>query len=88
MSFYVIDRIEGAIAVVVADDDREFNVSRRTLPRGSREGTVLRVDTETKAEPDWSTAVIDEAERKRRLEHSQETLRRLSKTDPGGDIEL
>ena len=88
MSFYVIDRIEGAIAVIVADDDREFNVPRRALPKGSREGTVLRVDTQKKSNPDWGTAVIDEAERERRLERSRDTLRRLSKTDPGGDIEL
>ena len=88
MPFYVIDRIEGAIAVIVADDDREFNVPRRALPKGSREGTVLRVDTERDSNPDWGTAVIDEAERDRRLERSRDTLRRLSKTDPGGDIEL
>jgi hypothetical protein len=88
MPFYVIDRIEGTIAVIVADDDREFNVPRRALPKGSREGTVLRVDTSKKSIPDWGTAVIDEAERDRRLEHSRDTLRRLTNSDPGGDVEL
>jgi hypothetical protein len=88
MAFYVIDRIEGTTAVIVADDDREFNVPRRALPKGSREGTVLRIDAEMPLNPDWATAVIDEEEWKRRLEHSRDTLRRLSKKDPGGDIEL
>jgi hypothetical protein len=85
MGYYVVDRIEGKIAVVVADDDRTFDVPRSQLPKGSREGTVLRAADD---EPDWSKAEIDEAEGRRRLEQSRETLRRLGETDPGGDIEL
>ncbi|MFL5359613.1 MAG: DUF3006 domain-containing protein [Myxococcales bacterium] len=77
-------RIEGKIAVVIADDDRTFDVPRSELPKGSREGTVLRAADE----PDWSKAEIDEAEGRRRLERSRETLRRLGETDPGGDIDL
>jgi len=85
MGYYVVDRIEGRIAVVVADDDRTFDVPRSQLPKGSREGTVLRAADD---EPDWSKAEIDEAEGHRRVEQSRETLRRLGETDPGGDIEL
>jgi hypothetical protein len=87
MTFYVIDRIEGKIAVVVGDDGRSFDVPKRQLPQGCREGTVLRVE----AGPggiDWSRAVIDDAERRRRLERSRETLRRLGEADPGGDVTL
>ena len=87
MPFYVIDRIEGKVAVVVADDGRTFDVPRRTLPKGCREGTVLRIDAATDT-PDWTEAAIDEAERVRRLERARDTVRQLSETDPGGDIEL
>ena len=83
--FYVVDRIEGDVAVVVSDDGRSFDVKRGALPARSREGTVLRVEGET---PDWAQAVVDDAERQRRREVAQETLRRLAATDPGGDVEL
>ena len=88
MPFFVVDRIEGTIAVVVADDGSEFDLPRRGLPKGTREGTVLRIDAAAGETPDWGQAVIDEAEGVRRLERSRETVRRLSETDPGGDIEL
>jgi len=87
MTFYVIDRIEGKIAVVVGDNGRSFDVPKRRLPHGSREGTVLRVE-ERDDTIDWSRAVIDDAERKRRLERARDALRRLGETDPGGDVEL
>jgi hypothetical protein len=88
MGFYVIDRIEGKVAVIVADDERTFDVPRRSLPKGCREGTVLRIDAESTEGPDWASAAIDEPERLRRLERAQDTLRRLADSDPGGDIEL
>lgn len=44
MSYYVVDRIEGTMTVVVGDDGRGFDVPRRDLPKGVKEGTVLRVD--------------------------------------------
>jgi hypothetical protein len=87
MTFYVIDRIEGRVAVVVGDDGRSFDVPKRQLPRGCREGTVLRVEA-TGGVIDWSRAVIDEAERRRRWERARETLRHLGETDPGGDVKL
>jgi len=87
MTFYVIDRIEGKIAVVVGDDGRSFDVPKRQLPRGCREGTVLRVEARSGA-INWSQAIIDDAERRQRLERGRETLRRLGETDPGGDVKL
>ena len=87
MTYYVVDRVEGKTAVVVGDDGRTFDVPTRDLPKGVREGTVLRV--ERAAEPiDWSRAEIDAAERDRRLKAARKNLDRLSETDPGGDIEL
>lgn len=88
MAFYVIDRIEGRIAVVVADDGPSFDVPRPTLPRGCGEGSVLRIDGAAGGLPDWSRAVMDDAERERRLDRARDTLRRLSESDPGGDIIL
>jgi Protein of unknown function (DUF3006) len=85
MAYFVVDRMEGKIAVVVGDDGRTVDVPRTDLPKGSREGTVLRADG---ADPDWAKAEIDEAEGRRRLEQARDTLRRLSETDPGGDVEL
>ena len=87
MTYYVVDRFEGKAAVVVGDDGRSFDVPRRDLPKGAKEGTVLRV--EGNGEPiDWARAEIDEAERQRRLEQARETLRHLGETDAGGDVSL
>jgi len=88
MPFYVVDRIEGTTAVIVADDGQMFDAPRRALPQGSREGTVLRIDGASTESPDWVNAVIDEPERVRRGERARDTLRHLSETDPGGDVEL
>jgi hypothetical protein len=87
MSYYVVDRIEGKMAVVIGDDGPNFDVLVGDLPRGTREGTVLRV-TPTKGSIDWSRAQIDNVERDRRLKEAREKLDRLSASDPGGDIEL
>ncbi len=41
---WVVDRIEGEAAVLVADDDQEMlDIPLNVLPHGVREGTVLRV---------------------------------------------
>jgi hypothetical protein len=88
MPYYVVDRIEGPVAVVVGDDGRTFDVPRRALPKGCRESTVLRVDAAAEETPDWAEVAVDEPERVRRLERARETVRRLSETDPGGDVEL
>lgn len=87
MTHYVVDRFEGKTAVIVGDDGRSIDVPKRDLPKGAREGTVLRVEAKGSL-IDWSRAVIDEAERDRRLKLARERLDRLSETDPGGDIAL
>ena len=86
MPFYVVDRLEGRMAVVVGDDGRRYDVPRQRLPRGAGEGSVLRVAGA--APPDWARAVIDDAERERRLKEARDTLRRLEETDSGGNVKL
>ena len=88
MLFYIVDRIEGKTAVMVGDDGRTLDVPRRALPKGCREGTVLRIDAESTENPDWAKAVVDDIEGARRLERARDALRRLGETDPGGDVEL
>ena len=87
MTYYVVDRIEDKTAVVVGDDGRSVDVPVGDLPRGSKEGTVLRGEA-TNGSIDWSRAQIDNAERDRRLKAAREELDRLSTSDPGGDIVL
>jgi len=87
MTHYVVDRIEGKTAVVVGDDGRSIDVPAADVPRGAKEGTVLRVEV-TKGPIDWSRAQIDNAERDRRLKAAREKLDRLRASDPGGDVEL
>jgi hypothetical protein len=57
---WVVDRVEGRIAVLVADDDEDtLDVPLNVLPHGLREGTVLRV-TESEGHPLWASAMLDE----------------------------
>jgi hypothetical protein len=87
-AFYAVDRIEGAIAVLVGDDGTTTDLERSALPARIKEGTVIRVSLGSDGRPDWSTAEIDEKERSRRLKTAQERLKKLSESDPGGDIML
>jgi hypothetical protein len=87
-AFYTVDRIEAAVAVLVGDDGAAIDVPERALPVKVREGVVLRVRLAADGTPDWSSAAIDPAERERRLQQARETLNRLRRTDPGGDVVL
>ena len=88
MPHYAIDRMEGKIAVLVADDGTAVDVSRPMLPAGAREGSVLLVPVGGDGSPNWTAAELDEAERERRLKRAHETLDRLRERDPGGDLTL
>jgi hypothetical protein len=85
--YFVVDRIEGPLAVVVSDDGRTFDVPRDQLPPGSHEGSVLRLDS-AGSKPDWSQALIDDAERARRQREARRTLDKFKRSDPGGDVQL
>ncbi len=86
--FYTVDRLEGEIAVLVGDDGAALDVVRKALPVRLRPGSVLRVLLTATGLPDWSSAVVDGAERARRLERARELLEPLRRTDPGSDVVL
>lgn len=87
-SLFSVDRLEGQRAVVVADNGGTHEVARSRLPRGSREGSVLRIPLGDDAVPLWDEARLDEAETKRRRSEGQGRLDELRKRDPGGDLAL
>ena len=87
-ALWVVDRVEGSVAVLVRDgDERTEDVLIEMLPAGSREGTVLCVPV-VDGRPDWAAAMIDEEARRARLREAEEVLERLKRRDPGGDITL
>lgn len=85
-AFYTVDRIEGAIAVLVGDDGVGLDVPARSFPLRLHEGVVLRVRLAADGTPDWSSAAVDQAERERRVTAAREALDRLRRADPGGDV--
>ncbi len=49
---------------------------------------MLRVRLDADGKPDWSSATVDDAEGRRRLQQARDRLERLRGTDPGGDVVL
>jgi len=87
--FYAVDRFEGDIAVLVADDAATLEVDRSELPDGAGPGSVVRVSlSEESGRPDWASAELAEEEAAARLKKAREVLEELKKRDPGGDISL
>ena len=87
-AFYAVDRIEGKVAVLIADDGATVEMARSALPARLREGSVLRVRLGANGQPDWPSAEIDSNEQQRRLKEARETLDEMKRSDPGGDITL
>jgi hypothetical protein len=87
-AFYAVDRIEGTIVVLVADDGATVEVPRSAFPTRLREGSVLRVRLGANGRPDWSSAEIDRDEEERRLKEANKMLDEMKRSDPGGDITL
>ena len=85
---YVVDRIEGELAILVGDDGSQVDVLLPGLPLPVSEGTVLRVTCDSEGNPDWASASIDEDEAERRKAEAEEILDDLRRRDPGGDIKL
>ena len=84
---WVVDRIEGRLAVLVADDGGRIDVPMARLPDGLGEGTVLRVP-QSGGQPVWKGARPDERLRRARMHAAEGALDRLRRRDPGGDISL
>lgn len=76
MAEVTIDRLEGPLAVLV-DSVGAFEVPRRLLPPGAREGDVMR----------WELSLDPEATRRERQRLAARRSR-LSQDDDGGDITL
>jgi len=87
-AFFSVDRFEGNVAVLVSDTGESAEMPRFELPKGLREGSVLRVPFGLQNRPDWSRAVLDKAEEERRRKEAQRRLDELKGSDPGGDITL
>jgi DUF3006 family protein len=87
-AFYTVDRREGDVTVLVADDGTAVDLSDHALPVRVGAGVVVRVRLLASGEPEWSSATIDDAERGRRLRQARQRLERLGRTDPGGDVVL
>ena len=85
---YVVDRIEGPVAVLVTDDGQTSNLTLDQLPVRIREGTVLSVRVDADGRPSWHDTLIDDAERVKREREAEQVLKGLRKRDPGGDVAL
>lgn len=86
--FWVVDRLEGDLVVVVSDDGRTAEVPVADLPPGGVDGLVFRVPRGEDGLPLWRDAMPDEEETGRRLEEAEGMLEGLKKRDPGGDVVL
>jgi hypothetical protein len=89
MAMFVVDRKEGDVIVVVDGAGRAMDVpSARLRPQARAEGAVLRVPIDTNGTPQWESAVRDRAEERRRRAMMAARIKRLKRTDPGGDVKL
>ena len=57
---YAVDRLDGRLARLVADDGSYADIPRRWLPAALREGSVMKVAVRPGG-PDWASAQTDEA---------------------------
>ena len=85
---FAVDQVAGPIAILIDDAAVEVNVLKTLLPKGTVEGCVLRVPVLPDGRVEWPAAVLDEAERERRLQDARSRLERLRRRDPGGDVAL
>jgi hypothetical protein len=84
-----VDRIEGDTFVLIAEDDRIYEVARKELAADCRaEGAVLDVPVAAQGVPDWAQARRNTGEEGLRRRDARQALDRLKKRDPGGDVEL
>ena len=75
----VIDRFEGDYAVLlVGDAERHFDIPRKSLPRGCKEGIWLKVMIEGES---ITSIEIDKEETARARERIAEKLARLRRGD-------
>ncbi len=85
---FIVDRIEGHVAVLLDEDGTPTDVELSRLPTAVGEGTVLRVPVSDHGNLSWEAALMDEAAQERRMEQVEAILQRLRARDPGGDARL
>lgn len=83
---YVVDRIEGEIAVLLGNEEDVLEVPAETLPPGTTEGTVVEVvELEVSGEMGFH---ILHAETESRRASAAARIRNLGVDGPGGDLIL
>lgn len=70
--FAVIDEVEEGICVLLFDDGLKLNLSSKMFPKGTKEGSVLKVTFE-----------LDPEEEKRRIKEITDIQQRLLKRTRG-----
>jgi hypothetical protein len=85
---YVVDRLEGDVAVLIGDDSRVAEVRRSDLPVEVAEGDCLSVPVAAEGSEAWGRARVDEELREQRMRDGQAALDELKTRDPGGDVVL
>lgn len=83
----VVDRVEGNIAVLIADNGTVYEAPASALGSGVREGAVLRVPLSAEL-PQWALAERDFKEEATRQVVARARLDRLRREDCGGDVSL
>ena len=78
---YVVDRVEGEVAVLVDEDQRSVDAPLDRFQLPLHEGLALRVPIGDKGTPQWGKAQID-----RREADTAEMLEKLRERDGGGDV--
>ncbi len=83
---YVVDRIEGEVAVLIDEDQRSVDAPLDRFQLPLHEGLALRVPIGDKGAPQWGKAEIDRRESD--IREADEILEELRGRDPGGDVKL
>ncbi len=83
---YVVDRIEGDVAVLIDEDQRSVDAPLDRFQLPLHEGLALRVPIGDKGAPQWGKAEIDRREVE--MGKMNAMLEELRGRDPGGDVKL
>ena len=87
-AYYVVDRIEGKVAVVERPDGSMVDVPKASLPAACRsEGAVFTAPTDG-ATTIWKDAKRDRDEERRRVTALTKRMNSLRRKDAGGDVDL
>ena len=81
-----VDRLEGTIAVLEAEDGRVFEVPVTSFKIPPREGMIYRVPVGK--QPQWAKAQPDHEATALRKAEMEKRLKNLMRHDHGGDVKL